>query len=347
MNKTTTLLSGLLVILSLLSFEVQAQNRVATTAAQFLTLGTGARAISLGHAYTAYATGADALFWNPGAAARPGENNATGSVFFSNTQWLVDIDYNAFGLTIPVTQTGVLGASIALLDYGRMDVRTVERPEGVGQTFGAKDIVVGLTYAQPLTDAFYIGGSVKAIQQTIWDMRAQTLAVDVGFVLETNYFNGLRLAASIMNFGGKMQMDGINNQVFIDFDPTNSGSNDAIASRIETASWDLPLSFRFGLALPIYTSPFATMELYSDAHQTNDNDLNSDMGAQLRFSVRNVQLDARVGYKDLGIVDVDSHVSFGTGLNVRFGGTSVGFDYAYVPYELLGDTQTFDIRITY
>lgn len=327
--------------------DASAQDRVATTAAQFLTLGTGARATSLGHAYTAYATGADALFWNPGGAARPGAGGNLGSVFFTNTNWLVDIDYNAFALTFPVTNSGVIGASIALLDYGRMDVRTVERPEGVGQTFGAKDIVVGVSYAQPLTDAFYIGGTVKAVQQTIWDMRAQTLAVDVGFVLETDYLNGLRLAASIMNFGGKMQMEGINNQVFVDFDPTSSGSNDAIPTRIETARWDLPLSFRFGIALPVYTSNFASLELYSDAHQTNDNALNSDFGAQLRLAVKRVALDARVGYKDLGIENIDNHISFGTGLNVQFGGTAVGFDFAYVPFELLGDTQTFDIYMLF
>ena len=322
-----------------------AQNRVATTAAQFLTLGTGARGMALGHAYTAQATGGDALFWNPGGAAIPHEGGTLGSVFFTNTQGLVDVNYNAFAVTIPITQTGVLGASIGMLDYGRMDVRTVDRPEGVGQTFGAKDIVVGVSYAQPLTDAFYIGGTVKAIQQTIWDMRAQTMAVDIGFVLQTNYFNGLRVAASIMNFGGKMQMAGINNQVFIDFDPTGSGSNDAIPARIETSRWDLPLSFRFGLAMPLYRSEYATLELYSDAHQTNDNDLNSDLGAQLRLSVRRVHLDARVGYKDLGVQNVDNHLAFGTGLNLHFGSTGVGFDYAYVPFDLLGNTQTFDVRI--
>ena len=326
---------------------LQAQNRVATTAAHFLTLGTGAKGTALGHAYTAYATGADALFWNPGGAARASEAGQLGSVLFTNTQWLVDINYNAFALTLPITKSGVIGASIALLDYGRMDVRTVERPEGVGQTFGAKDIVVGLSYAQPLTDAFYIGGTVKAVQQTIWDMRAQTLALDVGFVLETNYLNGLRIAASIMNFGGKMQLAGINNQVFVDLDPTNSGSNDAIPSRIETSRWDLPLSFRFGIAMPVYTSSFATLELYSDAHQTNDNDLNSDVGAQLRLNIRKVNLDARVGYKDLGIENVDNHIAFGTGLTMQFAGAGIGFDYAYVPFELLGNTQTFDIRLLF
>ena len=46
------------------------QSRAGTTAATFLTIGTGARGSSLGHAYTAIASGPDALFWNPGGASR-------------------------------------------------------------------------------------------------------------------------------------------------------------------------------------------------------------------------------------------------------------------------------------
>ncbi len=73
----------------------------------------------------------------------------------------------------------------------------------------------------------------------------------------------------------------------------------------------------------MYTTSFATLELYSDAHQTNDNDLNSDVGAQLRLNIRRVNLDARVGYKDLGIEDVDNHLSFGTGLAIQCGGNLI------------------------
>ena len=42
------------------------QSRKGTAAATFLTLGVGARATAVGHAFTAMATGADGLFWNAG-----------------------------------------------------------------------------------------------------------------------------------------------------------------------------------------------------------------------------------------------------------------------------------------
>ncbi|MEM9666654.1 MAG: PorV/PorQ family protein [Bacteroidota bacterium] len=178
---------GVLLLLAMLAPTTQAQSRVGTTAASFLTLGAGARGTALGHAYTAIATGPDGLFWNPGGAARPYLGQYAGGAFFSNHQWLADIEYNTAGVVIPVTTSGVLGLSLASLDYGRQDVRTELMPQGTGETFGASDLSIGLTYAQPLTPSFYFGATAKYVRQRIRDMNASTVAFDFGFVLVTDY----------------------------------------------------------------------------------------------------------------------------------------------------------------
>ena len=324
------------------------QSRVSTSAAQFLTVGTGARGSAVGHAYTAIATGADALYWNPAGAARIEDARNRGSVFFSHNRWLLGIDYNAFGLVIPVSGSGVMGLSLAQVDYGRMDRRTVDLPEGTGETFGAADIVLGLTYAQPLTDLFYIGGTAKYVRQSIYDMAASTMAFDVGFILNSNYFNGLKLAASITNFGGKMRMDGINGRIFTDIDPQNSGSNESLPARLETGRWDLPLSFKFGLALPVVQTNGARLELLSDAHQTNDNNLNADLGARLQIDVQALSLDLRTGYKDLALGgDVTTHMTYGAGISVDAMGLRFAIDYAYVPSEFFEAVQIADLRLNF
>lgn len=324
-----------------------AQSRVSTSAATFLTLGTGARGSALGHAYTAVATGADALYWNPAGAARFNDPRNRGSVFFSHTQWLLDIDYNAFGFTVPITSSGVLGLSLAQVDYGRMEVRTVDLPEGTGETFGASDLVVGLSYAQPLTNTFYIGGTAKVVRQAIYDMSAQTMAFDIGFVLESDYFNGMRLAASIMNFGGLMQMSGINSRVFVDIDPDHEGSNDALPAELETMKWSLPLSFKFGAAWPVINTSNVRLDLLTDAHQTNDNNLNADLGAEMRFSLGAVNLDLRAGYKDLPLDNVYSHLTYGGGVDLTLSGLRFGADFGYVPFEQLGNVSMLDLRLNF
>lgn len=337
---------GLAVLIAGLAHPASAQSRVSTSAATFLTIGTGARGSALGHAYTATATGADALAWNPAGAARLGGMAQRGGVFFSHADWLVDIDYNAFGIVIPITRSGVMGLNLVQMDYGRMDVRTVELPEGTGETFGAADLMIGMSYAQPLTDRFYIGGTAKYVSQKIYDMSASTFAFDIGFVLESDYFNGLRLAASIMNFGGLMQMEGVNNRVFTDIDETNSGSNDAIPATLETTKWNLPLSFKFGAALPVVRASYASLELLADAHQTNDNDLNVDLGSELRFRFDPVVLDLRVGHKDAGLgSQVLSHWTFGGGVDLSLGDLRFGADYGYVPFDALGNVSVLDFRV--
>lgn len=332
--------------LALLTPTAAAQSRVSTSAAAFLTLGTGARGQSLGHAYTAVVMGADALYWNPAGAARSIDGNL-GSIFFSHTNWLLDTDYNAFGLVIPITGSGVLGLSLAQLDYGRMDVRTVEIPDGTGETFGASDFVAGLSYAQPLTNTFYIGGTAKFVRQSIYDMSASTMAFDIGFVLESEYFNGMRLAASIMNFGGLMEMDGVNSRVFVDVDQAHEGSNDSVPAELETTGWDLPLSFKFGAAWPVISMSNVRLDLLTDAHQTNDNSLNADLGAEMRFTVGSFNFDLRGGYKDLPLENVYSHFTFGGGVDMRLSGLRFGADYGYVPFELLGNVSMIDLRLNF
>lgn len=327
--------------------RVSAQSRVATSAASFLTIGSGARGSSLGHAYTATATGADALLWNPAGAARTVHGGGKGSLFFSHTDWLVGINYDAFGLVIPAAGQGVVGISLAQMDYGRMIVRTVDLPEGTGETFGASDLLIGVSYAQPLTDRFFIGGTGKYIGQRIYDMSASTFAFDIGFVLQTDYFNGMRIAASIMNFGGLMKMDGVNSRVFVDIDPTSSGSNDALPATLETTGWDLPLSFKFGVALPLVKTDLVAWELLADAHQTNDNGLNMDMGTEMRFSVSPAALNLRVGYKDMPLDNTYSHLTFGAGVDMTLSGVRFGADYGYVPFVDLGNVSMLDFRVTF
>ncbi len=337
-----------LVLLLLISFGsevVSAQSRSGTTAASFLTIGTGARGQSLGHAYTAIATGADALFWNPGGAARAYGNHDNGSVFLTHSRWLADIDYNAAAVVIPVYKDHVVGLSVAAVNYGDMKVRTVAFPEGTGETFRANDFSLGISYARPLTKSFYFGGTAKYIRQDIRDMTASTIGFDLGFVLQSEYLRGLVLAASIQNFGGKMQMDGVNSVVFVDIDETITGNNPDIPARIEMDSWDLPLSFKFGLAMPLIQAGMIEFTALADIQQSNDNSLNGDAGAQLRIHNRTFNLDLRGGYKDLFLDNVDSHLTFGAGIDVRAFGFRLGFDYAYTPFELLGHTQVVDFRI--
>ena len=324
--------------------KVQAQSKTGTTVASFLTLGNGARGSALGHAYTASASGADALFWNVAGSAIPTKDKL-GSVVFSNFQLFAGIDYNSFGVVLPVTEKGVLGLNASTVNYGTMLVRTGFDPEGTGEQFSASDLMIGLSYAQPLSETFYMGGQVKWISQRIWDMKASTIAIDIGLTLVTDYVNGMRLSASIQNFGGRMQLDGINIQDTYEPNP-EVGGNDRVYVRKELDSWNLPLSVKFGLAAPVIKTDMYELTLMGESHQTNDQKLNADFGGEFTFKTNSTNFSTRVGYRDLFLGDeVDGHLTYGAGFDMALSKVRFGFDFAISQQNYLQNVQMIDFRI--
>lgn len=341
-------LSTLVVILFITSsFSLHAQSRVGTTAAPFLTMGVGAKGSALGHANTVSTSGAEALFWNPANIALENEGSSNNSAYLAYNQLFVDVSAYSSGLVFQISEGKSFGLGLNFVDYGRMDIRTVEQQEGTGATFGSHDLSIGVTYAQNLTKSFYFGGTAKLVQQKIYDMQAGTIAFDFGFTLLTDYLNGIRLGASISNFGGSMQMGGINAEYLIDVDETSEGNNESVPGRIYMDEWDLPLSFKFGVNIPVIKRDNVEWILLTDAHQTNDNDINLDTGSQLSYLTNTVKFHARAGYKDLFLGNqVDSHFTYGAGFTLKTAsGVSIGFDFAQVPFDFLGNTTLVDVKL--
>jgi hypothetical protein len=336
----------------MISAPAFSQSRVGTSAAPFLTLGVGAKGLALGNANSVYVSGAEAMFWNPSGISIKNMGGTTNSGFFSVNQYFLDVNIYATGMVMPVggKDSGKnFGFGVNYVDYGRMDVRTVEDQDGIGATFGAYDLSVGLTYAQNLTEAFHFGGTAKFIQQKIYDMSAETFAIDLGFQLLTDYLNGMIIGASISNFGGKMQMDGVNSAYFIDIDPTSEGNNEDVPTRLYMDEWDLPLSFKVGLMVPAIKRDNLQLLLMSEAQQTNDNDLNVDSGSELSYLSNTVKFHLRGGYRDLLLGgNVASHFTYGAGFTLKTSnGMTIGVDFAQVPFEYLGQTTIVDLKIYY
>ena len=117
-----------------------AQSKVGTTAAQFLGIPVGARAIAMGGAYVAANQDVSSIYWNPGAVVQAGASEFA----FVNTDWLVGTKFRWFGLVLNLDGDNAIGASVTDMDYGQGDVTTVASPEGTGETWSAADLAVSL-----------------------------------------------------------------------------------------------------------------------------------------------------------------------------------------------------------
>src|SRR5690606_35408832 len=121
-----------------------------------------------------------------------------------------------------------------------------------------------LSFARALTDRFSIGGTAKFITERIWHSNANSIAIDVGTMFITP-FRGIRLGASIANFGARMRMTGDDLLATVDIDPNNRGNNESNRATLNTDSFNLPLTMRIGLAGEIFDNESSRLTLAVDA----------------------------------------------------------------------------------
>lgn len=311
-----------------------------TTAAPFLSIGQGSRAIGMGSAYVAITDDPTALYWNPA-----GITKVQGFGFVvDHTTWIADINYNFMALTYNLGNFGTIGASFTISDVDEMSVTTVEEPDGTGEVFGVTDAVFSLAWAIDLTDNFSIGFNPKYIHQSIWRMSASAIALDLGVKYVTP-FDGAILAMSITNFGPKMQLSGSSTQVLYDPDPNSSGNNSSIVANIQTDTWDLPLTFRVGLGYQPLKTEANTITVSLDALHLSDNYESLNVGAEYCYDDF---ISLRAGYKSLFLPDSEESFSLGFGLKqLVMDNIALKVDYAYQDFGRLSSIQKFTFGITF
>lgn len=313
-------------------------SKTGMTAATFLSIEVGPRAKSMGGAFVGLSDDVSALYWNPAGIAKLPQN----ALLFSHSEWLAGVNFDFAGICIPLGNLGTIGASITSVSVPEMKVRTVFQPEGTGEFFDAGDIAMGLSYARYLTDRFSVGFNVKYISEKIYNMSASTVAVDFGTLFRTN-FNNMVIGFSICNFGGDLRLAGDDARVEVDVSPDEFGNNDRIFANLETEKFQLPLTFRVGVAMDLIKSQYNHVTIAVDAIVPNDNNQYINIGGEYIF---NNFLALRAGYRSLFLDNSEEGMTFGGGLmQTVFGKTKLQLDYAYGDFGLLENIQEFSLSI--
>lgn len=313
----------------------QGVSKRGTTAAPFLEIAAGPRAIGMGGAFTAVANDVSTLSWNP-AGIDCFEGNAVG---FSYAKWIASMDFAYAGAVLHVSGVGSFGVSVTSLSTPEMEVRTLEYPEGLGTRFDAADIAMGVSYARMLTDRFAFGGTFKYIQRRIWHMSADAIAADFG-ILYTLPWERMKFGMSITNFGSKLQITGVDANVLTDIDPTRAGNNTSVLAQLQTKQWALPFTLRFGLSLEALRFDENRLTIAADYRHPNSNDESVGLGAEYNF---NNLVSLRAGYSSLFIPDSEEGLTVGLGLS--YGGVTV--DISHMTMRHLGSVQQFGAAIVF
>lgn len=328
----------IVIIIICLSSSLLSQSKVGTTAANFTTIPVGARASAMGGAFVAIANDATSAFWNPGGLSRLEANE----ISVTYTQWLLGTDLNWLGAVMKF-RNNAIAFSINQLDYGEEEITTEEEPDGTGQTWEAQDIAFGVSYARNLTDRFSIGGTIKYIQEKIWNESASAFALDVGLLFRTQ-FNDMCIGMNISNFGTEMQMDGKDLLQPVDIDPANPGNNENIISALKTDSWTLPLTFTVGIGMKVIHSQNWVWTLATDAVYPNSQTPFLNLGQEVSW---HDIFALRIGYNSLFKEAAEEGLSAGFGIHYSYDTFAVGIDISYMDFGIFNGVLRYSLAVVF
>ena len=334
------------------ALQAQRPYRVGTTTANFLEIGFGTAGVAMGDAQVSMVHDISGIYWNPAGMAFMKQNQAR----FMYQPWIADINtaFVAAGVVLP--GMGTLGAGLVSANYGEMAVTTLDAQEGTGEMFRASDYAFALSFARLITDWFAFGASVKYINSGIWHMSASAVAVDLGVIVNTDFFSptgnrkdGMRIGMSISNYGTRMKYDGLDLIHPIDPEPDEHGNYGDVPGQYRMNEWELPLIFRIGIAQILYKSEHHRLTVEADALHPNNNAESVNAGMEYAFTMPSSgTFFLRGGYKALWLPDSQYGLTLGLGFEkYLMQNVAVQIDYAYRYMPVFGNIHCYSLGFSF
>ena len=301
-------------------------------AAEFLTVGAGARALGMGEAFGPIAEGPDSMYWNPAGLAAMTEPE----VSFTHTEMLDSFHHEFAAYGHPVEALGgTIGGAATIWTVDPIQSRT--NANVLTNSFSPHSEAFAIGYARsfwehndiPTRDREFFqdkydspftprpvhdraeelwegsmraGVALKGVFETIQDRTAKAVAADAGFLFYPYQFDGLTLSLVMRNIGSH---------------PVYDREVEALPAEVDggvayDVRWpDHRLLFAFETAVPYYGAPYAKV--------------GAEYGTRAGEAS---QAFFRVGYKTLSApyLGVLTGATFGVGFRVRSFSADIGFE---------------------
>jgi len=358
------LLSGLPAIARAQGDINQDNTAYGTTAAEFLLFGAGARGTALGGAFAAIATDVSSLYYNPAGAAlldRPGAMVGT-------YDYVAGTRYNWGGVAFPFSGGArTIGLQVGTFGFKDQPVYTVEQPEGSGAFYSVNQTFAGLTLAQNFSDRFSAGLTAKGVFDQLGQTSGSAFAVDFGTNFHSNLSgHPIRFSFVLANLGTNLSYSGEALTADTPRDPIPGEPEVPQTDQpgeFRTTGFNLPTTFRVGLAYDLLAGDNSRLTVISDFSQPNNNSAGFSAGGEWmagRLAGSNFGFAVRGSYSYTGANNLDpidpnttalndeetlQGLAFGGGLNYGTGNFSLGLDYAWKYLGVLGGTNFLSVSL--
>lgn len=306
---------------------VVAQDKLAQTGFQFLSVGQDARATGMGEAYTTVEGNPNALFYNPAGIASIERLVDLRANYF---EFIADIKYTSFAIASSPwgDEYGVIGFTVQAVNYGEIQGTMVwQNEDGYVDTeiMEPSAMAIGLGYGKALSDRFLVGGQVRYVAQSLGKSVipgegtkrnvADVLSFDFGTIYRTG-FKSLSFGMSVRNFSQEI--------------------------KFEEEGFQLPLTFKIGLS--INALDFTTLNpedhallVVLDAVHPRSYPEYINLGIEYMF-MNSIAL--RAGY-----ISNQTEYDFTLGFGVQQFGFKV--DYAYQDFGVFSSLHRFSVGFSY
>jgi hypothetical protein len=231
------------------------EQRAGQAGASELLLNPWARSSGIADANSANVHGFEAIFSNVAGTAFTRKTD----LVFTRSNWFAGsgINFNAFGFAQKVGETGAISLAIVSMDFGKVDITTVELPEGGLGVYHPQYTTISLSYAKAFSNSIYGGLALKIINEGISDLTGSGVALDAGIQYVTGIgkdkggnkkYDNLKFGIALKNVGPTMSFsgDGLSFR-----GTTENGTGMTVEQR--SADFELPSLLKIGFAYDIPT----------------------------------------------------------------------------------------------
>ena len=252
---------------------------------------------------------------------------------------------SSFGLAQKVGESGVLGFSVMSMDFGEIEITTVDQPDGGIGTYSPKFMNIALSYAKIFSNSIYGGMTIKMISEQISNVGASGIALDAGIQYVTGEKDNLKFGISLKNVGPRLSFTGDGLSFRAQTDPNND-YNQTIEMR--SSELELPALLNIGISYDINVLRHRLTgagTFTSNSFQKDQYRLGGEYSYREMFMVR-------LGYTyEDGISTPSSRTnalrgpSGGFTLELPMGANTFGLDYSYRHTDPFQGSHTIGARI--
>jgi hypothetical protein len=280
------------------------------------------------------------------------------AIEFSRTEWLVgtDISINTFGFAQKVGD-GAIGLTLTSMDLGEIEVTTTDNPDGTGAFYKPRFSNLGLSYSRKFADYLSGGLTVRVITESISDVKAIGVAMDVGIQYITGsdeHPEQIKMGIALKNVGTPMKFSGDG----LSFRGNVPDGDYTMTQDFRSETFELPSLLTIGASYDFYFGQTNRLTLVGNF--TSNSFYKDQFGGGLEYAlkVKNTEMFMiRAAYRyESGITsDIDrTNASTGIAAGITFqypiddlGQNLVALNYSYrTAYQYEG-SHCFGLRLSF